>query len=435
MTIKHLFEPLSLPDDCQQVLTSIDGLCFVSNYLLESQAPESHPEIKILSNTGSIIGHFVTHGIGFKYSTFEVHVGRLDRLTFHSSTSKNITGYFIDCRRNSPSRGRRLSMEFTTSTWRKLIIPCGVAHTFENIEGVVTRNDLTLFADASNPTWNLLNDVQFFPCTTEGISNAPEFDVNTMEIPLTASTMFYGVQRQLLKGGQPRLSSEIQATIAGKDIRLVLSSSQDSSATAQLPSIENGPIGCYFSLNSFSSIAEASWMIIPTTESCVADWVIIDMEAEESVWFSYHTRQTVFHTFLDREGSAIILEVADLRVGSSTFGRRAVCRFTSNPRFHIRIPSGVAYRYTAAGLHAVRVEYDMFIDSNEPRFDLPPMGADRVNLPAEMLDTADGVNPPNLPLPASVLQMMARYEYETTELNWEKDLQAERVRLRNAILR
>ncbi|GGY22530.1 hypothetical protein [Paludibacterium paludis] len=430
-----LFESLSVLDDCHRVATVIDGLGFASNYLLEHQSPEIHPETKILSNPGSIVGHFVTHGAGFRYSTFGVHVGQVDRLTFHSATPKRVTGYFIDCRQDSPSRGRRLSIEFGTNAWRKLIIPCGVAHTFENLEGVVTRNDLTLVADASNPSWNLLNDDVVFPWTAEGIKTAPEVTINTTEIPLSAATMFYGLQRQLLRGGRKQSSLEVQATIAGKETRLIVSSDLDRSADVRLPLFEEGPIGCEFALNSFNSVADASWAVVPTTASCVADWVIVDMDTDEQVWFSYHTRQTVLHTFLDGEGSSVLLEVVDLRSTSRSFRRRTACRFTCDPRFHVRIPPGVAYRYIGQGRYGLRVEYEMFVDTNEPRLDLPPIGADRINLPTERLDGATGVTPPNLALPASVQQMMARREYEMIEQSWEAQLNAARSRYRSAFSR
>ncbi len=437
MTTKSdFFESLTLPDDHHRAATVIDGLGFASNYLLEHRNPEIHLETKILSNPGSIVGHFVTHGLGFRCSTFSVHVDHVNRLTFHSATPKRVKGYFIDCRRDSPSRGRRLVIEFATSAWRKLIIPCGVAHTFENLEGVVTRNDLTLFADASNPSSNLLNDDLVFPWTAEGINTAPDVTVNISEVPLSAATMFYGLMREILRGEQKQLSAEIQVTIAGKETRLIASSARDRSADdVRLPLFKEGLIGCEFALNSFKGVADTSWLVVPTTASCVADWVIVDMGTDERVWFSYHTRQTVLHTFLDGEGSSVLLEVVDLRSASRSFRRRAACRFSCDPRFHVRIPPGVAYRYTGQGRYALRVEYETFVDANEPRSDLPPIGADRIDLPVERLDAATGVNPPRLPLPASVLQMLARREYETTEQTWEAQLQAERRRLRSVLSR
>jgi dTDP-4-dehydrorhamnose 3,5-epimerase-like enzyme len=431
----NVFEPLRLPDDRYRATTAIDGLGFVSNYLLEHASPEIHSESKIISNPGSIVGHFVTHGTGFKYSTFGIHVGQMDRLTFYSNTPRRITGYFVDCRRHSPSRRRRVMIDFLTSAWRKLVIPCGVAHTFHNLEGVVTRNDLALFADADNSAWNLLNDDLVFPWSEHGIDSAPEVDVNSQEIPLRAMTLFYRLQRQLLKGGQKQLSSEMHLMIVGEKARLIASSTRDRSAVARVPLLDEPLAGCEFAHNSFNSVADASWAVIPTTASCVADWVVVDLDRGDLVWFSYHTRQTVLHTFLDGEGASLLVELFDLRAGSPSFRRKSACRFACDPRFHLRIPAGVAYRYTGVGRFAVRVEYEMFVDENEPRADLPAIGADRVNLPAEALGGIVGLRLPSLPLPTSVQQMLARREYETIEQGWEERLRAERSRLWRASLR
>ena len=75
---------------------------------------------KVISNTGSVVGHFVTHGEFFQYDdTIGLHLGQIDRLTFVSSITKPLRGTFIDCRYDSATFGTRVALKFTTSPFRR----------------------------------------------------------------------------------------------------------------------------------------------------------------------------------------------------------------------------------------------------------------------------------------------------------------------------
>jgi|SRR6185369_16218737 dTDP-4-dehydrorhamnose 3,5-epimerase-like enzyme len=384
METKDLFPVIELPEDCRKYQSDIPGLGFEPNYIFHDDDPSLSSETTVYSNTGYIVGHFVTHSTAFAYLTFGIHVGQKDQLTFYSSPPRSLVGYFVDCRRNSSSRRQRLCLKFATSPARKLVIPCGVAHTFSHLETVVTRNDLVLYANANNPTWYPVNDDLVFPWTTEGIDAAPVVDVNTEEIPLAATTLFYRVQQEALRNGQPTVAKK-----SGK--RTAKRKTAESGEIFSLPKFSAELSGCEFKLNSFKSIAEASWMIIPNTPSCVMDFVIIKMDSAKRNYYAIHERQTVLHTFLDREGSEVNVELVDLRADSSTFKVSTRGVFKCDPRFHLRIPAGVLYRYHGTGKYGVRVEYEMFARNRLELNEFVDLGTGRNKFLPRRLKTCSGI--------------------------------------------
>ena len=80
-----------------------------------------------------------------------------------------ITARFIDCRKQSATFRHQLDLAFSPSSSKTLVIPPGVAHTFNNLGGVTTLNDYRLFlpnataiAD-SKPAWTPENDIINLP--------------------------------------------------------------------------------------------------------------------------------------------------------------------------------------------------------------------------------------------------------------------------------
>ena len=106
-------------------------------------------QVKILSNEGSAVHHFVQHTADFSYNTFGIHRFQDDELTFLAVVPKEVTAILVDCRMSSPEFGKRHILTFTTSPHQRLVIPRGVAHTFEGLDGVTTRNDYILYRNCS----------------------------------------------------------------------------------------------------------------------------------------------------------------------------------------------------------------------------------------------------------------------------------------------
>src|SRR3954454_12096135 len=74
----------------------IEGLCFEENCLHPINGPQGWFEWKLSSSPGPLISDFVTHEQGFQSSTYGIHVGQDDRLTFMGDSSRPIEGFFVD---------------------------------------------------------------------------------------------------------------------------------------------------------------------------------------------------------------------------------------------------------------------------------------------------------------------------------------------------
>ena len=404
--------PIRVSDDCVSARYAIDGLRFEPNVVLASDDGAGTRQTKVISNTGDIVGHFVTHAEDFRYRDYGIHVGQVDQLTFIASPAKTIKGIFIDCRKQSPTCGLALTLEFSTSSARKLVIPNGVAHTFEDIADVVTRNDMKLFSDPYNPSWSVENDNHTFLLDTPA-DQIPRLEVNRYPLPFSAAVMFFRMQQEIMRGGRTVDEKPVQANIGGSLHQLV-TSHENPSRPLEMPSSEGCEIpGFAFAVNSFFASAPNSWCVLPSTPSCVMDMVLYEFQTDRREVHGMHTRHEVLHTFMDRTGDQVFLDLLDLRSDSATFRDTAELTITCDPRFHVRIPAGVAYRYRGYGNFTIRVEYALFMDENEPRRDLPPIGSDWLTIQGGDLILRDGVVTPKIPAPPEGLWFLLRKELET----------------------
>lgn len=130
---------IEIDDFTNDLETEINGLCFRSNTFFEQDSPSGYS--KLASSVGPLVSDYVTHQANFHYDSYGIHIGQDDRLTFFGGNGKAIIGYFIDCRRNSSTFGLRCVLKYRASPKRRLVIPRGVAHSFDNLAKVVTRDE------------------------------------------------------------------------------------------------------------------------------------------------------------------------------------------------------------------------------------------------------------------------------------------------------
>lgn len=401
---------LEIADSCTDTDFAIDGLRFEPNHVLRMDTGGGTPELKVISNRGGIVGHFVTHADDFAYRDYGLHMGQVDRLTFVAPAGRRVVAELVDCRRDSATLGRKLRLAFSVSPDRQLVIPTGVAHTFENLAGVVTRNDLELYCDPANPAWRIEDDNTTFPIDTPA-DQRPVVRTNHLPLPLGAAVMFYRMQQRLLRGGRDHIERLVDTRIGGQQQRLVASRGWTNppvrvDTARELPIPDTG-----FGANSYFAGAYDSYGVLPTLPNCVMDLVTMQPGRADRP-FALHVRSEVLHTFLDRTGELVALELWDLRRNSAAFGRRHLSTFSCEPRVHVRIPRGVAWRYHGDGTFAVRIEYRVFLAEREPRHDLPPVGADYLAVRDGDRVTRIGVEPPTVEAPAEVLWFMLRKELE-----------------------
>lgn len=149
---------------------SILGLQWVKRWTISNGYPDSC----VVPFATSFPVNIVTHGDQpFDYGQYGVHLGQQDSLTFLGDPNQLITARFIDCRKQSATFRKQLDLVFFPSSSKTLVIPPGVAHTFNNLGGVTTLNDYRLFLPSagaladSEPAWTPENDIINLPLNTD----------------------------------------------------------------------------------------------------------------------------------------------------------------------------------------------------------------------------------------------------------------------------
>jgi dTDP-4-dehydrorhamnose 3,5-epimerase-like enzyme len=174
----------------------IEGLCWESMPFIENGVDSG-----VVPFPTTDLVHLVYHGDRpFAHGRYGLHRGLEDHLTFLGSTSTQAQGFFVDCRRGSPTLHRQITLDFTPSSRRTLIIPCGVAHGFKGLEGVYTLNSFKAYLPppehlltAQNP-WATGVDIYNFSYDTPA-SNLPIVDTNIHP----ASPVFYEILSEMQK--------------------------------------------------------------------------------------------------------------------------------------------------------------------------------------------------------------------------------------------
>jgi hypothetical protein len=315
---------------------------------------------RVISDTGGVVGHFVTHGPHFNYGAYiGLHLGQVDRLTFISSHRQTLFGRFIDCRIDSPTLGRRVSVTFDATPSRKLSIPMGVAHTFDNIQNVVTRNDLQLYS-SSNNLWRFEDDLVSMPASIAPDEIVP-IAVNSLPLPKDTAILFYRLQSQLMVGGRDRLRLSSDDII--DDTGYAAKVADFFRAASRRKAIN----GISLEVNSIFPVANQSWGIIASTSDCVMELFITNAALEDKP-YCYHKQHDILLTFLDRRGDQIELSVIDLRLESPSRNIEVQYIVHCDERFRIRIPIGVAYKLSGEGGFCIRRESELFLVEGSARF-------------------------------------------------------------------
>ncbi len=90
--------------------------------------------------------HLIDHGQRhYSHDAFGVHLGGDDHLIFVGPTYRSARCELVDFRRGSPTLHKAVTFEFSADPKRTLVIPRGVAHRFENLEGIFTINQPLTF--------------------------------------------------------------------------------------------------------------------------------------------------------------------------------------------------------------------------------------------------------------------------------------------------
>lgn len=408
----------TIEDEDLEVTLPIDGLQFEANLVKEISGPKGWFTRKVLSSEGPLISDFVTHEIGFTYNSYGIHVGQEDRLTFMGTSDgvidEVITGHFIDCRAGSTTLHRQVSAQYRPSLLRRLIVPRGVAHTFDGLAGIVTRDEPIWYADFDNADWDVNNDLVSVPRTfREG--DYPVVRINEHRMPDGVHRFVSRLSQSLLE--TPTAYASRHLLRIGSEDMYVMFQPKNWTDEKEIESLLDVPEipGVGVRRSRYALTGPKSWTLVPNTGACVVDVLVLPSNARHSANRFLHRRTRKWYTVLTNPGCVVGLETVDYRPHSSTFGFRNIARLTADPRISFWIEPGVAYSFSTDVELLVRCEHEVFVAPDEPRSDLPGFGADLIVLSD---DREPAANPelPRLRCPDEVVRRMARAEQETMRM-------------------
>jgi dTDP-4-dehydrorhamnose 3,5-epimerase-like enzyme len=85
--------------------------------------------------------HLIDHGETiYTHDAFGIHTGGDDHLLFTGPSHLRARCELVDCRKGSKTVHQTASFDFSPNPLRTLVIPRGVAHRFEHMEGIYTIN-------------------------------------------------------------------------------------------------------------------------------------------------------------------------------------------------------------------------------------------------------------------------------------------------------
>ncbi|BBI45929.1 dTDP-4-dehydrorhamnose 3,5-epimerase [Pseudomonas syringae pv. actinidiae] len=394
---------------------SISGLRFEANLTAGTALSGGWFSKKLMSSPGPLISDFVTHEKDFHYSTYGIHVGQDDRLTFMGDSRTQIDGFFVDCREGSATLHQIVRLRFKPSLERRLVIPRGVAHTFDNLEGIVTRDEPVWYVDHDNPAWNLDNDLVSVARSSK-LNAFPIVRPNRHMLPDKAHIFLSKISQSLLENPKSYLA-RFSVQIAGSQKFVMLEPKHwaDDNRAVELI-IEKFKIpGVKAKRNHYAFTGGKSFTLVPNTHACVADVLLLKANSAELSAYRWHARTRKIYTFLNNEGAEIELSFIDLRNDSDTFGQVAHDTLICDPRVNITIEQGIAYCIRSTLDIYLRCEHEIFADENEPRTDIPMFGQDLISLSNDL--PFPKVSLPALQCPHSVVYKMAKFEQQNFSLN------------------
>lgn len=171
--------------------TAIEGLHFEKNLYTHSNDKKY---FHVISSLGPGISDFVTHSDQFHYNHYGIHIAQVDRLTFFGDRNQKITGYFVDCRKDSPTLHKQVICEFYPDPTTMLYIDRGIAHTFDGLENVLTRDEPIWYLSTGNIHYNMANDVVNVE-RDKPLKDFPAVEVNKYPIPRAAYEFTLKVQQ------------------------------------------------------------------------------------------------------------------------------------------------------------------------------------------------------------------------------------------------
>lgn len=381
-----------VPDDVTAMDFSLPGARLETANVSERGVTSGVVRVTRISN-GPGITDYVTHEKDFTYSTYGIHVGQDDRLTFFGD-GQRITVHLIDCREDSRSLGEEITIEMAVSPHRVLIIPKGVAHTLDGLGGVVTRDEPVWYAD-QNPDWEPDNDLVSFLRTAR---KAPVVRTNRHELPVSAHLLLSRMSQRTNSQVRGAYASRFRVSIGG---RTTYATIRPAWRAAESEADEDLAI----SRNNFVLTGPESFTVVPSTDSCTSDVLEVRLDGQDG--------RFVRHEY-SRRRLTWLAGSADARIEVVTADGDHSVISLGDPTIGVRIPPGTWYRVTGSGRIWLRSEMEL-LDLSPWSLE-HPLGRDVITAdPSETGPSRRELDSDRY-LPGSALHALARMEAKAISL-------------------
>ncbi len=304
----------------------------------------------------------VTHDPNFNYDQYGIHVGQVDRLTFLGPPTQTINGYFVDCRKGSPTLHQTVELTYWPSPDRKLVIGRGIAHTFDGLQNIVTVDEPIHFVAEGNPDYNLYNDVVNFPRTfTPDLW--PLVRTNDLPIPVECYRFITDKQHKLFSAGgvtypvrfQVELGGERRYVVAIPKHGTMTASDANGLGMSQAPThIDGVEWGANYFASSGISSADTSFYVIRNPHCEMKELLHFGSEIDGSSIGPHE--YPVMLTVLGDPQTAVRVDLVDRRVSSPTETEQATIMLSPDPTRHLFIQGGIQYTLSSSTWMIVRVE-------------------------------------------------------------------------------
>ncbi|MCX4783665.1 hypothetical protein [Streptomyces sp. NBC_01264] len=382
-----------VPDDVTAMDFSLPGARLETTNVSE-QGDGTHGVVRVTRITnGPGITDYVTHEKDFAYSTYGIHVGQDDRLTFFGE-GQRITVHLIDCREDSPRLGDEITIHMAVSPYRVLIIPKGVAHTLDGLGGVVTRDEPVWYADR-NPDWEPDNDLVSFLRTAP---TAPVVRTNRHELPVSAHLLVSRMSQATNSQVRGAYASRFRVSIGG---RTTYATIRPAWRAAEAESNDHA----FIVRNNFVLTGPESFTVVPSTDSCTSDVLEVRLDGQDGR-FTRHEYSRRRITWLAGSTDAGIEVVTE-------DGEHSVIRL-GDPTIGVRVPPGTWYRLTGSGRIWLRSEMEL-LDLSP--WDLAhPLGRDVTTAEPSQAGPSRPEQEADRYLPGPALHALARMEAKAISL-------------------
>ncbi|MET9607011.1 hypothetical protein ABZZ17_18320 [Streptomyces sp. NPDC006512] len=398
-TARRHIGTFQVPDDVTATEFSLPGARLETTNVSESDGTNGVVRVTRISN-GPGITDYVTHEKDFTYSSYGIHVGQDDRLTFFGE-GQRITVHLIDCREDSPQLGDEITIEMAVSPHRVLIIPKGVAHTLDGLGGVVTRDEPVWYAD-QNPDWEPDNDLVSF---LRSSSRAPVVRTNRHELPVAAHLLLSRMSQQTNSQDQGAYAARYRVSIGGSTTYATIRPAWRAAETA-----DDG--NELTSRNNFVLTGPESFTVVPSTDSCTSDVLEADLDAGRGDGETTGGRY-VRHEY-SRRRLTWLAGSTDARIEVVTAdGEHSVIPL-GDPTIGVRVPPGTWYRFAGTGRVWLRSEMEVL--DLEPWVLDHPLGRDVITADPSGAGPSRPEQDGDRYLPGPALHALARMEAKAMSL-------------------